>query len=379
VDLADFIDQNRAEILQAWDAYARTVLPATDGFTAVQLRDDADALLAAIAVDMRTSQSAAEQKAKSEGKRPYSAARARTNPAHSHAGDRLHQGFDLDQMISEYRALRASVIRLWTSRMGEADRGALDQLTRFNEAIDEALADSVERYTAEVDRARELLLGALGHDLRNPLGAVLLSATYLLRDEALDAAARGAAQRIVSSARRMSRLVDDLLDFTRTRLGQPLPLAVEPMSLAAVCEEVVREVETTHRGAVVQVLSKEDRQGTWDRGRVAQLLSNLVGNAVEHGAAFGPVSVELSGDAQEARIVVRNSGPPIPESLRARIFQPMVHGSDRVRAASSVGLGLYIARQIVDAHGGDISFESTPAGTSFAVRLPRHRRQQEPS
>jgi hypothetical protein len=374
--LADFIDRNREQILLEWEEFAGTILPVTAGFSSVELRDDVKRLLVALALDMRTSQSKDQQQAKAEGRRPWWQPVDGDSPAHSHAQDRFRQGFDLDQMVSEYRALRASVIRLWTREMGGADRAALDELTRFNEAIDEALTESIGSYSRDLERSRELLLGVLGHDLRSPLGAVLLSATYLVRSEGLSSNASKAASRIFASATRMATMVSDLLDFARTRSGQLLPVERSAMDLVEVCRQSIAEAEAFHPAAVFQLQAVDTLPGEWDRERIAQLLSNLLGNAVHHGSVAGAVSVALAGTDSDVSIAVHNDGPPIPEDERRKIFQPMVQGSggQEPSSASGLGLGLFIVREIVYAHGGTISLESSAeSGTTFAVTLPRRK------
>jgi signal transduction histidine kinase len=372
--LAEFILQNPEPILAGWEKFARTILPATRNMSQDQLRDHARAMLTTIARDMETAQSAAEQEQKSQGRRARGA-QEKDTPAEDHAGDRLDSEFTLDELVSEYRALRASVVRLWTQNMVKADRSNLDELTRFNEAIDEALAESVARFTSRVERARDLLLGALGHDLRTPLSAVLHSAQFLLHAESLEGSHVKAVSRIVDSGTRMERMVADLLDFACTRLGRQLPILLRPMDIGAACRGTIEEIGAFYPERKFLFESTGELSGCWDMGRIGQMLSNLVGNAVEHGFAYGPILVRADGSEQDVLISVHNEGPAIPEDEQRQIFEPFQRGKADARPArtgQSLGLGLYIACEIAKAHHGTIEvISSDQAGTTFVVRLPR--------
>ena len=287
----------------------------------------------------------------------------------NHAVLRIESGFTLTQVVAEYRALRASVFRLWAKTHPDPE-GVL----RFNEAIDQALAEAVDRYTEKTDQYRDLLIGIVSHDLRNPLSGILLGSAVLSRSEELDDRSARIASRIQSSAKRMVRIVGDLLDLTRTRLGSQIPIVRGPTDAGPICELVIAELEGSHPHAVIRYTSKGDLRGEWDHDRIAQVLSNLVGNALQHGAADKPISVSAKGEDAQVALTINNAGPPIPESVQSDIFEPMVrHLKDPSNASSGLGLGLYIAKELVTAHGGTIDLASTDdGGTTFTVRLPRH-------
>ena len=200
--------------------------------------------------------------------------------ARLHADGRVGHGFTPGQVLAEFRALRASVLRLY-ELTGEAD---LAGVRRFNEALDEALTESMTRYGAQTDLYRDQFVGILSHDLRTPLGAITAGAALLAHAAADDQRQSRIAARILNSAQRMERMIADLLDLTRTRLGGAIPLKAGPTDLQSVCEEVVLEIQATHPEAVVRFESRGDVTGHWDADRLAQLVSNLVGNAIEHGA-----------------------------------------------------------------------------------------------
>ena len=369
--LPEFIIRNMELILSEWEKFARTI-PAAEGMDTKALRDHAEKMLKAFAHDLVQNQSAAQQAAKSKGKAPEPLCKDDT-AATSHGTDRFAEGFDLKALVSEYRALRATVTRLWTSDVCSEDRET--QLSRFNEAIDQALHESVLRYSDEVNRARELFLGVIGHDLRTPLGAILNSAHYLLQTNGLSGDQIKATAAIQRSGTRIHKMLSDLLDVTRTRLGGGLPIEPKPMDLSRTVKHVTEEAHAFHPNRAVVFTSVGDCRGTWDETRLYQLLSNLVENAIRHGATEKPVKVEAVGKADEVQVAVHNAGAPIPQPEIRRIFEPMKQTEEGPKRAEGLGLGLYIARAIATAHHGAIDVESTKeTGTTFTVRLPHHPR-----
>ena len=219
------------------------------------------------------------------------------------------------------------------------------------------------------------MVAILGHDLRNPLGAILASAG-LLREKAASAlppALAGIVERIERAARRMSEMIATLLDFTKVRGNRRLLLSIAPADLAEVSRAVIDELRTLHPDRTIALEIHGDTRGRWDAARLAQVVSNLVGNAVTHGAADAPVSVALDAGGDALTLRVHNGGPAIPPALVPTLFEPFRRGLERPAGARhGLGLGLFIVKQIVLAHGGDVGVESTEeGGTSFLVRLPR--------
>lgn len=371
--LAEFIVRSMEKILAAWEDFARSI-PAAETLDRKALRDHAEKMLKAIAHDLVQFQSAAQQSEKSKGRAPEPVRKDDT-AATSHGTDRYTAGFDLKALVSEYRALRATVVRLWTPDVCSDDRET--QLSRFNEAIDQALHESVLRYSEEVGRSRELFLGVVGHDLRTPLGAILHSAQYLLQSEGLSGEQVKASARVHSSGTRIQQILSDLLDVTRTRLGGALPLELKPMDLSDMSKHVTEEAQAFHPACTILWSTTGDCRGTWDETRLYQLLSNLVENAIRHGAPDKPVRVATMAQADEVEVTVHNEGAPIPPSEIRAIFEPMRQGQTGSKRAEGLGLGLYIARAIATAHHGAINVESTiQAGTTFTVHLPK---QQHPA
>lgn len=370
--LAEFILGNMEAILADWESYART-LPDAAGLDTLALRDHAKQILQTIAKDVVCPQSADQQEAKSKGLGAVSA-RGDT-AAEEHAVMRQRQGFGLTIMVSEYRALRASVLRLWTREVAFAAEDSFEEMTRFNEALDQALSESVARYSEQLDRSRELFIGVLGHDLRSPLSAVLYAAQYLQSTEDLSGAQSKSVSTILRSGLRLRSMVSDLLDVTRTRLGQSLPIDRRRVDLAKTCREMIDEAQAHHPEHVLRLRTSGELVGDWDEARLFQMLSNLVDNAVRHGAHGRPVTVSANGAADQVTLSVHNEGVPMSEAARHRIFEPLVHAAGSVgvtsNQASGLGLGLYIARAIVEAHGGSIDVRSTQGdGTTFVACFP---------
>jgi signal transduction histidine kinase len=368
VRLSKFIRTDVDRIVAAWETFAQTLNP--DGSMGLdELRDHARQMLLVIADDLDTAQSEKQRATKSRGRSDAPKSGSGT-PAQAHGIGRAVSGFDIHEMVSEYRALRASVIRLWTAAKGRLEPRDIDDLVRFNEAIDQALAESTSSFSADLDRTRETFLSILGHDLRTPLGAMVTSAAFILEVDDPRTIQKMAAV-IVSSGTRMDRMVEDLLLFTRSRLGDCIPIDRKPADLEQVLATSVEEIRASKPGAEVELKMEGDLTGEWDAARLSQVFSNLIGNAFDHGAADRPVVVRAKADADRVVCSVHNEGPPIPKSRLRRIFEPMVTEEAGARGAEHLGLGLYIADQIVRGHGGEISVKSTRAGTTFTVQMPR--------
>ncbi|HKG94172.1 MAG TPA: sensor histidine kinase [Gemmatimonadaceae bacterium] len=374
--LSKFIVSNRESILAEWEAFARTCVPASSSMDIEALRDHANEMLTVIAADLDTPQGKREQSEKSKGNAPDDGTGVAT-AAEEHGAGRAESGFTVEQMVSEYRALRASVIRLWTRAQGAVTAAELEDLTRFNEAIDQSLAESVTRYTQELGHSKEMFLAILGHDLRNPLGAVRMSAEFMLETKELKEPALTLVSRIFRSSDRMIHLVGDLLDFTRSRLGGGIPIVRADMSVGKVVHDVVDEISAAHPGCKMVVDTRGELRGSWDAARISQALTNLIGNAVEHGGTESAVTVDIGGDEREVTIAIHNGGAAIPSERLNGIFNPMKSKGAIERAAAggpsgNLGLGLYIAERIVNAHAGRIAVESSDArGTTFTIHLPR--------
>jgi signal transduction histidine kinase len=296
--------------------------------------------------------------------------------AQTHAVLRARSAFDINQLASEYRALRASVLRLWMDDRQQLAGTDLEDVIRFNEAIDQALAESIGHFSAQVDQARNLLLGMLGHDMRSPLQTIQVTSSYLA---ALNAGQKvsEAAARLINSGAQMKALLDDLVDFSRTHLGLGINAVPTDVDLAHLFRIELDQLRGAHPGHVFDLEVVGETRGIWDGRRLRQLLDNLVINAIKYGAPAMPVRVAITGAEAEVRIEVRNFGPVIEPSMLEHIFNPLLRGAHRENdpdSGDSLGLGLYIAREIAKAHGGDITARSNSTETVFTVRLPRRTR-----
>jgi signal transduction histidine kinase len=256
--------------------------------------------------------------------------------------------------------------------------GAFDYITKpFDEEILRTkVAGFVRLYeqAAELTRAheaarlRDVCMAVLGHDLRNPLNAVRMAAAVLARADDLPDPHRKNVTRIVQAALRMERLVDAVLDFTRGELGDGMPIRREPISLATLTRQILDEARLAHPERGFELAIDGECDGQWDPTRIGQLISNVIGNAIEHGED-GPVRCRIYGDAEVVRIDISNAGT-IPEDIRQKLFEPFRRGDS---SSSGLGLGLYIVKQIVRAHGGTIEVSSDEARreTTFRASLPR--------
>lgn len=369
--LADFILRNMETILGEWEEFAATLLPAAGDMTTLALRDHAKEILEAVAKDLSTPQTEEAQAEKSKGWAPKLTG-GRETAAQTHAVLRARSGFDINQLAAEYRALRASVLHLWMEAC-EPDEISLDDIVRFNEAIDQAIAESIGFYSAQVNQARNLLLGMLGHDLRSPLNTILMTAQYLA---ALNAGANvsDAASRLIRGGASMNALLNDLIDFNRTTLGLGIKIDLAEVDLAARLRDELEQLRGAYPSRQIELEVVGDTEGTWDGLRLQQLLRNLVGNAINYGAADAPIRVVLTGNENDITIEVKNSGPAIEKEILNQIFDPLKRGlgqGDRDDSGAGLGLGLYIVREVARAHGGEVTVRSDNGETLFTVRLPR--------
>ena len=370
VRLADFIDQNMPTIVSAWESFAATLLPAASDIGPAGLRDHSVQILQAVVKDLRTTQSREEQAVKSMGQasRPFDGSHT---AAQTHAVLRAASGFTMQQLVAEYRALRSSVLQLWADAQPPGTE-ALQDIGRFNEAIDQAIAESVDFFSREVDRWRHVFLGVLGHDLRGPLNAMLLTSQLLLKLGAGTPLSQPT-ERLLRSGERMKALLDDLLDYSRTSLELGLPVSPAFCDLADACQEEVELQRAALPDCRIAYAAQGPTQGTWDASRIRQIVGNLVTNAARYGSPGGPVTVKLDGSETEVRLSVENPGPTIPQETIQSLFEPLRRGagSDVDAGRTSMGLGLFIVRQVALAHGGTVTVDSANGRTVFEVVLPR--------
>jgi signal transduction histidine kinase len=248
-----------------------------------------------------------------------------------------------------------------------AERARLDR--ELAEAVE--TARRVEAEAAGRRKAVDYILGIVGHDLRNPLGAVHMSAVLLQKKGGLQGWQARTVERMRSSAGRMGRIIADLLTYTRTRLGTGIPIVRSEARLDEIVKRVVDELSAVNPDRTIAIETEGDVSGEWDPDRLEQVASNLVSNAVDHGDPGAPVRVTLTGEPDLVSLCVCNEGPAMPPEVLSHIFEPFSRAPDeKNRKASGLGLGLFIAKEIVRAHGGEIGATSD-VRTSVTVRLPR--------
>jgi signal transduction histidine kinase len=369
--LARFIRDNTERILADWEAFARA-LPVGGTMDVAALRDHAAQMLGVIATDLEAPQTDIEQDAKARG-RSDADQRKTLTAAQEHGTGRADSGFSVSQMVAEFRALRASVTRLWLAEQDNMPKTDLTDLIRFNEAIDQAIAESITRYSGAIGQSKERFLAILGHDLRTPIGAIITSTQFMLETGELREPHLTLVTRIANSSRRMNTMVEDLLDFTRTRFGDSIPIVRGNVDVRRIVTDVASEIGASFPDCAVQVQTSGDLRGQWDGDRLIQAFTNLVSNAVHHGSTEAPIRVVARGLPGEVQVSVHNEGPFIPRDQLARLFEGMERARhDGPRDKDHLGLGLYIVEKIVTAHGGSIEVQSTQEhGTTFTVHLPR--------
>lgn len=384
--LAEFISANIEPILAEWEAFARGLLPGAN-MTIVALRDDAGSILRATARDMQNRQSLEQQESKSKGDGGAGgvASERLDNASDLHGVERVGSGFHITDVVSEYRALRASVLRLWRESLPQPDLNDIDDITRFDESLDQSLARGVGSYSKRIDESRQMFLAILSHDLRNPLNTIRMAA-HAASLATKDPATADAMSMIKKNTDAMMQLISDLIDFSSSGLGHAMPLNRGPVDLEELCRDVIESCRTTNPGRALRLHSDGDVNGVWDAGRIRQVVSNLMGNAIQHGSPEGPIDLSVTSkgtasagyDPEGSTVVlsVHNQGTPIPPDLLPTIFDPLVRYATREsaerRKPGSIGLGLYIVREIVVAKGGTVTVTSTvEEGTTFTVRIPR--------
>ena len=372
--LSKFILAHLEDILCDWEEFAKLLHPGTATMSSKQLRDHGKQILQAIAKDIETDQTRVEQTKKSKGE--DIAAAFKDNAAASHGKARYDTGLTLSQVIAEYRAMRASVLRLWMPQMKQiTEQGSKDML-RFNEAIDQALAESAKTYSQATLHTHDTFLAILGHDLRSPLGTMVMAGDYLTRlsISAEDTMKIGA--RVKRSAATMTIMIRDLLEYTRAQLGGKMPISKIMADVTEICQAAIDDASALHPECVFKLDTTGNLLDDFDSARLQQVFSNLLNNAAQYCGKEDAVTIMAQGEKDVISVQVCNSGPLIPAEFLQAIFDPLtqlsVSEQQEGRPSTSLGLGLFIAREITLAHGGTIDATSSKEkGTVFSVRLPR--------
>jgi signal transduction histidine kinase len=285
--------------------------------------------------------------------------------ADGHALQRLGFGIDLAALVIEYAWVRRIVLRGMIAGVPNAERA---DLVAFNEGLDRAIQVSVKRYTARRDFIRDRFVSILGHDLRMPLSAAATATSLLAQSSSLLDADRQPVETLVRSTERMRRLIGDVLDFAQGHLGGGIPLSPAVCDLAAICRAAAQELERARPACSVEVSTAGDLSGTFDCDRLFQAISNLLGNAFQHGEPPVRVRAWEAEDRRNVFVRVTNRGKPIAREDLDTIFHAFSH---RAGPGGSMGLGLYVVDQIARGHGGTCEVRSEGGETAFTMRLPR--------
>jgi two-component system, sensor histidine kinase and response regulator len=278
--------------------------------------------------------------------------------AGAHEQHRVFQGYESGAVDFLFKPIEPHIL--------QSKAEVFFQLHRHKQQLARELREKTETL-----RLNEMLTAALSHDLRSPLNAVLTSAVLIQR-RSTEPPVQEIAGQILSSSRRMSRMIEDMLDMARARLAGGIPLKREPADLGALVDRVVSEIQATHPARRIEVKQAGNLAGSWDGERLAQVASNLLGNALQHGASEGVVRVTADGRrATEVLLKVENTGT-IPADLLPELFDPFRGAQRQAGRTDGLGLGLYIVQQIVLAHSGTVDVQSGDDDkTVFVVTIPR--------
>jgi len=370
--LSIFISNNIEIILQQWEDFAAT-LDALSSANKAQLRDHAREMLREMCVDLDTYQSVQQEIDKSQGL----ALPTSDEAAKSHAFSRMQAGFTVEELIAEYRALRASVLRLWQARVKQGDAFDLQDMLRFNEAIDQSLTVALGHFSGMMRDSQNVFLSILGHDVRNPLGAISMGCQMILQDATLAPRHLRVAANVLRSTERVADIVSDLLDYSTSHLGGGIPVTLAEYDLSAECRALIHEMKLFHQQRSFTIDIDDGMTVIWDRARISQAISNLMANALQHGDGASPIGVSIKRAGNQIELKVRNEGVAIPPGKLRTMFDPaksFAIKSPSERSASqtaNLGLGLYITHEIVLAHAGKIWITSSLAeGSTIKATIP---------
>lgn len=375
--ISKFITANSEAILAEWEVFAQTLLPAAADMTSTELRDDAKQMLHAIALDLETDQTARDQTRKAKGDtRPLQGGAAEV-----HGALRQASGFTLAQFVAEFRALRASILKLWQQTSEPCSPAVVEDVTRFNESIDQALAASIDRYSQHAQNTRDTFLAIVGHDLRAPLQTVSLAADYLARPGVQQAGLDRTSASLQRSAARMVAMVNDLIEYSRAQLADKMRMTLAEVDFKDLAEAALVDASAAFPDCPFELETSGQLTASLDGARIHQMLTNLLTNAAQYRDKVYSVTFSIAGEGDLMVIRVKHRGPVIAEEFFEAIFNPLVQlataAETASRPATSLGLGLHIARTIAVAHDGKISVTSTEKnGTVFTVRLPRGQKER---
>lgn len=376
--LADFITSELEPILQEWENFARTLTPAALSMTDKNLRNHAGIMLKLIADDLRTPQSPEQQIKKSHG------LESGVEQDADHGISRLAFNFTVEQLVSEYRALRASVLRLWGQKHPPFSSTDIEDIIRFNEAIDQLLAISVasfseaKRKADEREKNRIEFLAMLAHELRNPLSPITMASAVLRKAKGDEKVIENATDVITRQVKHMVGLVDDLLDVSRVTRGL-IEVQLSAVDIGQAIDEAVEQVTPQIQARRHQLNVAGPPYPTTvqaDKKRLVQIVTNLLSNAAKYTPEGGNLQLQMSVYEGEVVIRVEDNGVGMSPEFISHAFELFAQAkrtSDR--AAGGLGLGLALVKNLVELHGGKVACASAGLGqgSQFIVTLPRHQ------
>ncbi len=353
--VVEFLRTEQTRITELWEEEVRRDLPALSGMTRPVLLDHLPEFLDGLADWILGEKDRAEHafQALIEG----------------HALQRLGYGVGLETLTREYSKLRIVLMRQLLHI--ESSDDVRESMVRLHEGMDRAINDAMHQYASRRDEVRERFISILGHDLRDPLSTVVISANMLAANPSLKPDQRMVAARITRACTRMQRMINDVLDFARGHLGVCIPANTTLNDMGEICRAAADEAIGANPQRAITVDVQGDLRGAFDRDRVHQALSNLIGNAVHHSDASIEIRAYEEPDHLAVITEVTSHGDQIPEDVRRRLFDPFAH-FDGAAPRHGLGQGLYIVQQIALAHGGTCEVHSDKAGTTtFTIRWPR--------
>jgi signal transduction histidine kinase len=316
-------------------------------------------VLSAVAEEMkriRASEPAAQRVAEDE---PASA--PGKTPLHSHPG----------HLVGDYASLRASVVRQWREQHPSPSASDLDDLVHFNEAMDRSLAELTTTFATSA-QPQSLFLGVLNHELRTSVASILMSAQVLTHRSAPGSPEAKAAQRILRSCEQLRQTLDALSDFTNVRLGAHLEIERADGDMGILCRQALDAFERSTPERKVRLASDGDLHGRWDTRRIREAIGALIGNAARFSSQGSTVTMKVDGHgADDVTVTVHGDGTPIDLATLQTIFDPIARVESENATYAGLGLGLFIVRKVVDAHGCQVAVDTAGGGTTFTVVLPR--------
>jgi signal transduction histidine kinase len=360
--VSDLLRSQQKRIAERWEQEVRADLPALAKMTRPVLYDHLAEFLDGLAAWIDGDSELAET--------------AFAKLAEGHALQRLGYGVGLETLTREYSKLRAVLMRVLLG-VPPTDEAREDMLS-LHEGMDRAINEAMHRYATRREEVRERFVAILGHDLRDPLSTVVISANVLAANPTLKPEHRVVASRIVRACDRMQRMISDVLDFARGHLGSGIPANPTLNDMGEICRAAADEITGANPQREIKVDVQGDLRGAFDRDRVHQAMTNLISNAIQHSEAGIEVRVYETEDRHAVVTEVTSHGDVIPDDLLGRLFDPFAQG-DIAGPRRGLGLGLFIVQQIAIAHGGLCDVRSDKKGTTFSIRWPRmpgHERRE---